>query len=83
MMERTEVVAAEISNLIANTQTMTLATLNSAGVPEASMAPFIYEATSHQFYTAVSMLSPHAAHLAAKKPTGIMIIGDEQGAGAR
>ncbi|MHB8237643.1 MAG: HugZ family pyridoxamine 5'-phosphate oxidase [Acidithiobacillus ferrivorans] len=80
MMESTEVVAAEISNLIVNTQTMTLATLNSAGVPEASMASFIYEATSHQFYTAVSMLSPHTAHLAAKKPTGIMIIGDEQGA---
>ena len=80
MMESTEVVAAEISNLIVNTQTMTLATLNSAGVPEASMASFIYEATSHLFYTAVSMLSPHSAHLAAKKPTGIMIIGDEQGA---
>jgi len=79
MMESTEVVAAEISNLIVNTQTMTLATLNSAGVPEASMASFIYEAKSHQFYTAVSALSPHSAHLAAKKPTGIMIIGNEQG----
>ncbi len=54
MMERTEVVAVEISNLIVNTQTMTLATLNSAGVPEASMASFIYEATSHLFYTAVT-----------------------------
>ncbi|SMH65289.1 FMN-binding pyridoxamine 5'-phosphate oxidase-related protein [Acidithiobacillus ferrivorans] len=83
MMESTEVVDAEISNLIVNTQTMTLATSNSAGVPEASMASFIYEATSHQFYTAVSMLSPHTTHLAAKKPTAIMIVGDEQGAGAR
>ena len=44
------------------------------------MASFIYEAKSHQFYTAVSALSPHSAHLAAKKPTGIMIIGNEQGA---
>ncbi|MBU2854484.1 MULTISPECIES: HugZ family protein [Acidithiobacillus] len=80
MMERTEAVAVEISNLIVNTQTMTLATLNSAGAPEVSMAPFIYETTSHQFYTVVSMLSPHTAHLAAKKPTGIMIIEDEQSA---
>ena len=44
------------------------------------MAPFIHDAATHQFYTAVSGLSPHTAHLAAKKPTGIMIIADEQGA---
>ena len=79
MIEKIEIVAAEINYLIANTQTMTLATLDSAGVPEASMAPFIHYAATHQFYTAVSGLSPHTAHLAAKKPTGIMIIADEQG----
>lgn len=80
MMEKIEIVAAEINNLIAHTQTMTLATLDSAGAPEASMAPFIHDAATHQFYTAVSGLSPHTVHLAAQKPTGIMIIADEQGA---
>ena len=79
-MESTEVVAAEINNLIDDAQTMTLATLDSAGVPEASVAPFIYNLATHQFYITVSGLSPHTAHLAAKKPTGIMIIADEQGA---
>ena len=79
-MEKIEIIAAEINNLIAHTQTMTLATLDSAGFPEASMAPFIHDVATHQFYTAVSGLSPHTAHLAAQKPTGIMIIGDEQGA---
>ncbi|MHB1804114.1 MAG: HugZ family pyridoxamine 5'-phosphate oxidase [Acidithiobacillus ferrooxidans] len=80
MMEKIEIVAAEINYLIANAQTMTLATLDSAGVPEASMAPFIHDAATRQFYTAVSGLSPHTAYLAAKKPVGIMIITDEQGA---
>ena len=79
-MESTEVVATEINNLIAHTQTMTLATLDSAGIPEASMAPFIHDMATRQFYTAVSGLSPHTAHLAAKKPTGILFIADEQGA---
>ena len=79
-MEKMEIIAAEINSLIAHTQTMTLATLDSAGVPEASMAPFIHDMASRQFYTAVSGLSPHTAHLAAKKPTGIMFIADEQDA---
>ena len=80
MMESTEVVATEINNLIAHTQTMTLATLDSAGIPEASIAPFIHDMATRQFYTAVSGLSSHTAHLAAKKPTGILFIADEQGA---
>ena len=79
-MKKTEAVAAELNRLISNAQTLTLATMDMAGVPEASMAPFVYEETSRWFYTAVSMLSPHTAHLAAKKPAGIMIIEDEQGA---
>ena len=70
MMEKIEIVAAEINYLIANTQTMTLATLDSAGVPEASMAPFIHDAATHQFYTAVSGLSPIRPIWRPKNPPG-------------
>lgn len=68
----------EIGQLIRQCKTLSLATLDLEGNPEVSMVPFVYDAETHCFYTAVRAPSSYMAHLSARKPSGILIMDTEQ-----
>ena len=69
----------EVAALFEHCRTLTLATMDTHGIPQSSPAPFVRD-EENRFYVLVSALAPHTAHLAALKPTGVLLIEDEHDA---
>lgn len=71
--------ATDIASLLEHCRTLILATLDVNGNPQASPAPFIHD-RDNRFHVLVSTMAPHTAHMIALKPTGVMLIEDENDA---
>jgi putative heme iron utilization protein len=68
-------VAPKVKELIANTKSVILATVDAEGTPNSSYAPFVQEGNT--FYILVSFMAKHTKNLAEGRKTSIMFIEDE------
>ena len=69
-------ITSAVAQLLESVQTLQLATLNQAGQPLASYAPFIHE-PGQGFYIFVSELAGHTRNLLQRPEAGVLIIADE------
>nr|WP_315029626.1 pyridoxamine 5'-phosphate oxidase family protein [uncultured Chryseobacterium sp.] len=68
-------VAPKVKELIANTQSVILATVDTEGNPNSSYAPFVQ--IDNTFYILVSFMAKHTKNLADGRKTSVMFIEDE------
>lgn len=68
-------IAPKVKELIANTKSVILATVDAEGTPNASYAPFVE--IDNTFYILVSFMARHTKNLAAGRKTSVMLIEDE------
>ncbi|MET3036169.1 pyridoxamine 5'-phosphate oxidase family protein [Chryseobacterium sp. NRRL B-14859] len=68
-------VAPKVKELIANTQSVILATVDAEGNPNSSYAPFIQ--IGNTFYILVSFMARHTKNLAEGRKASVMFIEDE------
>ncbi|AZA84688.1 pyridoxamine 5'-phosphate oxidase [Chryseobacterium lactis] len=68
-------VAPKVKELIANTQSVILATVDAEGNPTSSYAPFVQ--VDNIFYILVSFMARHTKNLASGRNTSVMFIEDE------
>ena len=69
---------AAYAYLRSHAQSVTLATVDSRGLPSASYAPCVYEKASGDFYVLVSALAPHTANLKRCPRTSILLLEDSK-----
>lgn len=68
--------AEQYETLLQTKKSVILATVNSAGIPDASYAPAIRD-SDNRFYVYVSALSRHTSCLKSGRPVSLMVIEDE------
>lgn len=68
-------IAPKVKELIANTKSIILATVDAEGTPNSSYAPFVQ--VDNTFYILVSFMAKHTKNLASDRKTSIMFIEDE------
>ena len=69
-------IAGAVAQLLQSVRTLQLATLNGAGQPLSSYAPFIFE-PGLGFFIFVSELAEHTRNMRRQPGTGVLIIADE------
>lgn len=65
----------KVKELIANTKSIILATVDAEGAPNSSYAPFVQE--NNTFYILVSFMAKHTKNLSEGRKTSVMFIEDE------
>lgn len=73
--KKTKPVAPKVKELIANTKSVILATVDAEGNPNSSYAPFVQ--AGNTFYILVSFMARHTKNLSEGRKTSVMFIEDE------
>ena len=73
--KKTKPVAPKVKELIANTKSVILATVDAEGNPNSSYAPFVQ--VEQTFYILVSFMARHTKNLSEGRKTSVMFIEDE------
>lgn len=72
---QTKPIEPKVRELVANTKSVVLATVDAEGNPNASYAPFVE--INNKFYILVSFMARHTKNLAEGRKTSVMLIEDE------
>ncbi len=68
-------IAPKVKELIANTKSVIMATVDAEGIPNSSYAPFVQ--VDNTFYILVSFMAKHTKNLAEGRPVSVLFIEDE------